>query len=270
MLDGTSPITTASRCRARRSNHPFAQELDELGVDSGAKTIAYHLEKQCGAAPHIRTIDRVLVRRGFVTPEPHKAPRHKWIRFESHLPNETWQSDMTHWYLEDGTEVEILDIVNDYSRMVLGADVFSVTTASDVVSSFYKAAGKWGFPQSVLTDNGCIFTAQFRDGRCGLETELHGLGIKLKHGKPYHPQTQGKIERFHKTLKRWLKKQRRARSIKELQAQIDWFVRYYNEMRPHSARGMVPPRQAWDALIKAEPDGKNTTSRLIPACVMTS
>ena len=74
------------------------------------------------------------------------------------------------------------------------------------------------------------------------------MGIGIKHGKPYHPQTQGKIERFHKTLKRWLRKRDLATSIAELQGQIDCFVRYYNEERPHSARGMVPPRKAYDAL----------------------
>jgi hypothetical protein len=106
----------------------------------------------------------------------------------------------------------------------------------------------------MLTDNGCIFTAQFRNGRCGFETELATLGITIKHGKPYHPQTQGKIERFHQTLKRWLRKQDPAASIAELQGQVDYFVRYYNETRPHSARGMIPPRQAFDALAKASPD----------------
>ena len=80
------------------------------------------------------------------------------------------------------------------------------------------------------------------------------MGITIKHGKPYHPQTQGKIERFHQTLKRWLRKQDPAATIAELQGQVDFFVRYYNETRPHSARGMVPPRQAFDALAKASPD----------------
>jgi transposase InsO family protein len=146
-----------------------------------------------------------LTRRGFVTPQPQKRPRTSWLRFESHLPNETWQGDMTHWELKDGTGVEILDFVDDYSRMVIAAVVLPVTTAGDVVATFYEGASRWGFPASVLTDNGCIFTAQFRNGRCGFETELTTLGINIKHGKPYHPQTQGKIERFHKTLKRWLR-----------------------------------------------------------------
>ena len=230
------------------------KHLAEEGLDAGPLTIQYHLRRRHGTAPGRSTVHRVLVRRGFVTPQPQKRPRTSWTRFESSLPNETWQADMTHWALADGTGVEILNFVDDYSRLVIAAVVLPVTTAADVVAAFYQGASTWGFPASMLTDNGCIFTAQFRNGRCGFETELTTLGITIKHGKPYHPQTQGKIERFHQTLKRWLRKRDRATSIAELQGQVDWFVRYYNEERPHSARGMVPPRQAFDRLEKALPD----------------
>ena len=234
------------------------KQLDEEGLDAGPLTIQYHLAQRHGTAPGRSTIHRALVRRGFVTPQPQKRPRTSWQRFEAALPNETWQADMTHWSIDDGTDegakVEILDFVDDYSRMVVAAVVVPVATAADVVAAFYKGASAWGFPASMLTDNGCIFTAQFRNGRCGFETELATLGIAIKHGKPYHPQTQGKIERFHRTLKRWLRKRDRATSIAGLQAQVDTFVRYYNEERPHSARGMVPPRRAYEALVKAAPD----------------
>ena len=234
------------------------KHLDGEGLDAGPLTIQYHLRRRHGTAPGRSTIHRALVRRGFVTPQPQKRPRASWQRFEAHLPNETWQADMTHWSIDDGSEegqkVEILDFVDDYSRMVVAAVVVPVATAADVVAAFYKGASAWGFPASMLTDNGCIFTAQFRNGRCGFETELATLGIRIKHGKPYHPQTQGKIERFHRTLKRWLRKRDRATSIAGLQAQIDTFVRYYNEERPHSARSMVPPREAFEALEKDAPD----------------
>ena len=230
------------------------KQLSEEGFDAGPLTIGYHLHRRHGTAPGRSTIHRVLVRRGLVDAQPQKRPRSSWIRFESSLPNETWQADMTHWTLAGGAEVEILDFVDDYSRVVVAAVALSVTTAPDVVAAFYQAAGRWGFPASMLTDNGCIFTAQFRGGRCGFETELAALGIVAKHGKPYHPQTQGKIERFHKTLKRWLRNQPRAETLAQLQSQLDFFVRYYNEERPHSARGMTPPRTAWEALDKATPD----------------
>lgn len=262
--DALVPRSTAPHRRPTQTSVELENEivairkqLDEEGLDAGPQTIQYHLRRRHGTAPGRSTVHRVLTRRGFVTPQPQKRPRTSWQRFEAHLPNETWQADMTHWSIDDGTEegqkVEILDFVDDYSRMVVAAVVVPVATAADVVAAFYQGASTWGFPASMLTDNGCIFTAQFRNGRCGFETELATLGIRIKHGKPYHPQTQ-KIERFHKTLKRWLRKRDRATSIAELQAQIDTFVRYYNEDRPHSARGMVPPRQAFDALEKDAPD----------------
>jgi len=259
-LQSTAPHRRPTQIPVELENEivTMRKHLDEEGLDAGPLTIQYHLRQRHGSAPGRSTIHRALVRRGFVTPQPQKRPRTSWQRFEAHLPNETWQADMTHWSIDDGTDggakVEILDFVDDYSRMVVAAVVVPVATAADVVATFYKGASSWGFPASMLTDNGCIFTAQFRNGRCGFETELATLGIAIKHGKPYHPQTQGKIERFHKTLKRWLRKRDRATSIAELQAQIDYFVRYYNETRPHSARGMIPPRQAFDALEKALPD----------------
>ena len=251
-----APVSRPTQTRPELEDEIVALRkfLAEEGLDAGPITISYHLALRHGTAPGRSTIHRVLSRRGFVTPQPQKRPRCSWIRFEASLPNETWQADMTHWALADGTEVEILDFVDDYSRAVVGCVALSVTTAADVVANFYKAASVWGFPASMLTDNGGIFTAQFRGGRCGFETELAMLGITSKHGRPYHPQTQGKIERFHKTLKRWLKKRPRATTIAELQAQLDFFVCYYNEERPHSARGMIPPRHAWEALTKATPD----------------
>lgn len=163
------------------------KQLSEDGFDAGPLTIQYHLGQRHGKAPGRSTIHRALVRRGFVVPQPQKRPRTSWVRFEAHLPNETWQADMTHWSLLDETPVEILDFVDDYSRMVTVAVVLPVTTAADVVAAFYQGAGRFGFPESMLTDNGAIFTAQFRDGRCGFETELATLGIVMKHGKPYHP-----------------------------------------------------------------------------------
>jgi len=226
--------------------------LSDDGLDAGALTIRYHLAQSHEAVPTTRTIHRILVRRGFVTPQPQKRPRSSWLRFEHDLPNECWQSDMTHWQLADQTSVEILNFIDDFSRCVLASVVVPVATAPEVVRVFYQAADRYGLPASVLTDNGAIYTARYRGATTGLELDLAMLGITFKHGKPYHPQTQGKIERYHRTLKKWLRKQPAAESIAELQDQIDRFVEYYNETRPHQARG-CPPMHAWRSLDKATP-----------------
>jgi hypothetical protein len=122
-----------------------------------------------------------------------------------------------------------------------------------VVATLYKAGAAWGLPASLLTDNGCIFTASYRHGYSAMESELFSLGIDYKHSRPYHPQTCGKVERFHQTLKKFLNKQPKAATIAELQAQVDRFVAYYNEVRPHRAKGRMTPLAAFDSRDKARP-----------------
>jgi transposase InsO family protein len=203
--------------------------------------------------PSVATIWRVLSRRGFVVPEPHKRPRSSWRRFCAELPNECWQADTTHWSLSDGTDVEVLNMLDDHSRLLVASKAFSTTKAADVVATFHEAAGRYGLPASVLTDNGAIFTAEARNGRCVMESELDVLGIAYKHSRPYHPQTCGKVERFHQTLKRWLAKQPGSASLLELQEKLDRFAVYYNTVRPHRAIGRRSPAEAFRARTKATP-----------------
>jgi len=213
------------------------KELLDQGFDAGAHTIAYHLAKHHGTSPSVATIWRILSRRGFVTPQPQKRPRSSFIRFEADLPNERWQADVTHWKLADDTHVEILNVIDDHSRFVVASDALVVFKAADVVASFHRAASVHDFPASVLSDNGAVFTAAPRGGRCAMELETAALGISYRHSTPYHPQTYGKVERFHQTEKKWLAKHAPPADIGELQAQIDRFVTYYNEIRPHRALG---------------------------------
>lgn len=105
----------------------------------------------------------------------------------------------------------------------------------------------------MLSDNAGVYTASFKSGRSMMESELLGLGIAFRHSRPYHPQTQGKVERFHQTLKSHLAKQPAAASLAELQAQIDRFVAYSNEIRPHRARGRITPLTAFWARDRARP-----------------
>jgi len=235
------------------------KELTELGVDAGAQTIQYHLSVRHRQVPSVSTIWRVLRRRGFVTPEPHKRPRSSWIRFEAQLPNECWQSDVTHWRLAGGDEVEIVNFIDDHSRVALASRAMRVATAPKVLEVFRSAGARWGFPAALLTDNGCVYTTWHRGGPNVMQTELLGMGIDYRHSRPYHPQTCGKVERFHQTMKVFLVRQPKPRSIVELQAQIDRFVTYYNDVRPHRATGRRPPRTAFDARDNARPSGPRIT-----------
>jgi transposase InsO family protein len=230
------------------------KKLTDQGLDAGAHTIAFHLERQHGKATAPSTIWRVLTRRGFVTPQPQKRPRSSFIRFEADQPNERWQADVTHWALQDGTEVEILNIIDDHSRLCVASDARAVTKGGDVVASFHRAFAAYGFPASVLTDNAAVFAGGPRGGgRCAIEVELDALGIAHKHSAPYHPQTCGKVERFHQTEKKWLAKQPKARDVKELQEQLDLLRPYYNTERPHRALHRRTPLEAFEARPKATP-----------------
>ncbi|MDQ3209724.1 MAG: IS481 family transposase, partial [Actinomycetota bacterium] len=231
------------------------KELLDLGFDAGAHTIATHLGRRHGeeAVPSVATIWRTLSRRGFVTPQPQKRPRSSFVRFSAEMPNERWQADITHWRLGDGSEVEILNVIDDHSRLLVASDALMVFKAADVVASFHAGAAAHGFCASLLTDNGAVFTAAPRGGSCALELETAALGIRSLHSRPYHPQTCGKVERFHQTLKRYLARRDPAGTLAELQGQLDTFRTYYNEVRPHRAIGRRTPAEAFAARPKATP-----------------
>lgn len=237
------------------------KHLDGLGVDAGAVTIAWHLQQENPNAtvPAVSTIWRVLKRRGFVTEQPRKRPKSSYIRFQAEAPNETWQADFTHWPLADGTDVEILNFIDDHSRLALASTVHPVVTGQAVLDEFRETCSAHGLPASLLTDNGTVFTARFVKGRNGLETELNTLGITKKNSRPYHPQTCGKVERFQQTLKKWLRKQPPADTITELQTQVDAFCDYYNHQRPHRSLDRTTPATAYAARPKLGP-GQITAS----------
>ena len=252
-----APRSTAHKTNPRQMSSDFEEEvvrlrkqLGDLGTDAGAETIHWHLAKTHAHPPSVSAIYRALRRRGFITPEPRKRPKASYVRFEADLPNECWQADMTHWQLSDDTEVEILNFIDDYSRMIVAVEARSTITASDVRSTFSNACARFGTPASVLTDNGAIFNAAHRRGRSGFESDLLAAGVLYKHSTPYHPQTCGKVERWHQTLKRFLVKNP-ASSLEELQVTLERVVRYYNEERPHRSRGRVTPTSAYESRDKA-------------------
>jgi len=231
------------------------KELLDAGYDAGAATIQSHLERRCDSVPSMSTIWRVLKARGFVTPEPHKRPKSSYIRFVAEFPNETWQADVTHVRVADDVVFEVLNVIDDHSRLCVAARVFVTTRSPDVVRTLHKAAGQWGYPASFLTDNGRIFTASKAGDGGAMEAELFSLGIASKHSRPYHPQTQGKVERFHQTVKKFLAKQTPATTKKQLQTQLDGFVVYYNAERPHRGVGRKTPLEVFNAREKAFPTG---------------
>jgi transposase InsO family protein len=129
--------------------------------------------------PAVSTIWRILTRHGLITPQPHIRPRSAWKRFCAELPNQCWQADVTHWHLAHGGGVEILNILDDHSRLTIASLARRTIGGPDVVNTFTTAFTHWGTPASVLTDNGAIFTGQpRRGGRTALEITLGELGVR--------------------------------------------------------------------------------------------
>ncbi|MCJ7436581.1 MAG: helix-turn-helix domain-containing protein, partial [Acidimicrobiia bacterium] len=108
------------------------KQLAEEGLDAGAVTIHWHLSRRHDTVPSVSSIWRILKRRGFVVPQPKKRPRSSFVRFEADLPNETWQSDMTHWTLTNDRHVEIVNFIDDHSRLCIASIALLVAKATDV------------------------------------------------------------------------------------------------------------------------------------------
>ena len=234
-------------------------ELDSQGLDAGPETIKWHLHQHHNIDVSISTIRRRLLAAGLIEPQPKKRPKRSYIRFEAELPNEMWQSDFTHQRLTTGADTEIITWLDDHSRYCLHSTAHQRVSGLIVVETFTKTAEQHGFPASVLTDNGMVYTtrfAGFRGGRNALETRLAELEIQQKNSAPNHPTTCGKVERFHQTLKKWLTAQQpQPASIAELQTLIDAFVDEYNHRRPHRSLGRTTPAVAYQRLPKTGPAG---------------
>lgn len=234
--------------------------LQRQGLDHGPATIVWHLQHHHDVTVSRSTIARTLTRAGLVTAEPKKRPKSSYLRFEAAMPNECWQSDFTHFTLADGTDIEILTFLDDCTRFAISVTAHRRVTTPDVVAAFRTAISTYEAPAATLTDNGMVFTVRYagwgrRGGRNAFEAELQRLGIQQKNGSPGHPQTQGKVERFQQTMKKWLRAQPAAATLTDLQTQLDHFVAHYNQQRPHrSLPHHATPATRYNALPKAHPD----------------
>jgi len=241
------------------------KDLADRGLDAGAETIDWHLRHHHSVSVSRATIHRILSRSGAVAPEPLKRPKSSYLRFEAAMPNETWQSDFTHYRLSrpdgrPGADVEIITWLDDHSRYALHVSAHQPVTAKTVLTTFRQAADLHGYPATTLTDNGMVYTVRLAGhGRAGgqnaFEAELRRLQITQKNSRPSRPTTCGKVERFQQTMKKWLRKQpAQPTTLPELQALLDAFVDEYNHRRPHrSLPHRATPATAYNARPKATP-----------------
>jgi transposase InsO family protein len=255
--DGEVALEPRSRAAHRVANRTCGEvedlivglrkELSDAGLDAGPATIHWHLQRRATAVvPSESTIWRILKARGLIVAQPAKAPKHAGTRFVASRANECWQTDDTTWCLADGTGVKILNVVDDHSRLLVASVAAFSVTGAFALSVFAAAAAVLGWPARFLSDNAKAFRHVLADA-------LAELGIASRHSRAHHPQTNGKVERFHQTLKRWLAKQPAAETLEELQAQLDVFRFIYNHQRPHRSLERRHPAAVWAAAPKTGP-----------------
>lgn len=253
---GLEPKSRAPRRVANRTSPQvedlivaLRKDLTDLGVDAGAATIRFHLASRLPAGerlPSESTIWRVLHRRGFIVADPSKRPKRASRSFSAERANECWQIDSTDWALADGSPVKIINVIDDCTRVCIASIAAASCTGADAFDAMASGAARWGWPERFLSDNAKAF-------RAILAPALAELGISAGHSRPYHPQTCGKVERFHQTLKKFLTAQAPAATLSELQAHLDRFRDYYNHQRPHRSLGRAIPAQVWAQTPKNGP-----------------
>ena len=232
---------------ANKTPYEIEKLITDLRNDNpgwGAKTIKRVLENQGNEnIPCVKTVNNILNRYGYISEE--ESLKHQpYQRFERDKCNEMWQTDFKGAFLtSDGKYCYPLDILDDHSRFLIKIKPYLNT--ENVVKSTFKAAFKeYGMPKSILSDNGGQF-AGFRHGFTQFEKWLMNLDILPIHGRIKHPQTQGKIERFHRTLNNELLKHTKFNDINDADEKLQSWRDKYNNIRPHEALDMKCPSEVY-------------------------
>lgn len=209
----------------------------------GAKKIKEVLERKGHTLPCVKTVNNILNRYNCISKE--ESLKHKpYIRFEKERCNQMWQTDFKGQFcMADRNYCYPLNIFDDHSRFVIKI-VPSLSTANLVIPSFRAAFEEFGLPDSILSDNGAQF-AGFKRGYTQFEKWLMNLDVLPIHGRIMHPQTQGKIERFHRSMNEELLKHTVIENIEDADRKLqEWRIKY-NTVRPHEALGMRCPAEVY-------------------------
>lgn len=210
----------------------------------GARRIATELERAGVAPPAVSTIHQALRRNHLIALQPPQRPK-ALKRFEREVSNDLWQIDATRVRLVSRRKVWVMDMIDDHSRYLLAAIAAEGPTGEAAWDCFELASSRYGLPRQVLSDNALSFTGRFHDVEVEFERSLAELGVELINSGPYHPETLGKLERFHKTLKQWLADEGPAEDLAHLQELLDAFRHHYNRERPHQGIGNLTPAERY-------------------------
>lgn len=220
----------------------------------GGRKIHFMLLRQgITSVPASSTITDILRRNGLI--DPAEAKKHKaFIRFEHELPNQLWQMDFKgHFPLDEG-RCHPLTVLDDHSRFCVGLAACPNERGSIVQKQLIAIFRSYGIPQRMTMDNGSPWGKDAVHRLTRLTVWLIRLGIKVSHSSPYHPQTQGKDERFHRSLKEELLNHRSIRNLEQAQQEFDEWLNFYNVLRPHEALGMLVPNDRYKPSDKVFPE----------------
>jgi putative transposase len=247
-------IPTSIPEEVKRQSIAVRAALEQSGLDHGPVSVHDKMRMLGLPAPSPASLARIFRDAGVARVEPKKRPRAAWRRFVYPAPNACWQLDATEYVLTGGRKCVIFQLIDDHSRFAVASLVAWAETADAAISVVDKAIAAHGVPQRLLSDNGSALNPSRRGVLGQLVAHLTRLGVRAITGKPHKPTTQGKNERFHQTLFRYLDKQPIAASLAQLQTQVDAFDVIYNTERPHQGLpGRVTPLTSWLATPKADP-----------------
>lgn len=224
-------------------------ELKSCYGDWGAKKLVDRLRIERKMKVSLRTADRILERRGLTTPRQPKEAEP--IRFERETCGALLQMDFKG--LPNSTPYAILTVLDDQSRFCCHFAPVPDKSGLSVSSALWNVFGEHGLPTEMLMDNGDCWGARSSHAPTRFEAWLMRLGIKPIHGRPYHPQTQGKVERFHGTAKLELKQRLYQLDIESTRRDCKAFVDRYNWIRPHEGIGMQVPGSRYTRWSRMRP-----------------
>ena len=206
----------------------------------GARRIHAELSRRGFEAPAVSSIHQALRRNHLVAAQPPRRQK-AFKRFQRTISNDLWQIDATQVRLVTRKKAWVLDVIDDHSRYLLAAIAAWAPTGEAAWDCFEDAASRYGLPRQVLSDNGLCFTGRLHNVEVEFERSLKDMGVELINSGPYHPQTLGKLERFHKTLKLWLADEGPVEDLAHLQELLDGFRHHYNTERPHQGIDNLTP-----------------------------
>lgn len=249
-LSSPNSITTDVKTQAIH----IRASMEREGLDFGPISVHDRMRQLGMDAPSTASLARIFRAAGVARNEPKKKPRASWNFFVYPNPNGCWQLDGTEYVLVGGKKCVILQLTDDHSRKAIASLAAPGETAEAAVEVFRIGVERYGIPQRLLTDNGSALNPARRGIVGALFLYVTELGVEAITGKPGKPTTQGKNERGHQTMARWLAHKPQARSLEELQALLDEFDVIYNTRRPHQGLpGRITPEESWNATPKATP-----------------